>query len=129
MDTEPHLQRLLLWLADELVRQPGETAESAGYAAVELLPETTVEDLACTLELRGQAALSRNLARTTPGILLTEAGLTEARRLRASQQDPVQPVRYSRDAIVNWLFPLRRSGPVSIGAFLSTAGSSSSAMP
>ncbi|MFD8318506.1 hypothetical protein [Kitasatospora purpeofusca] len=123
MDTEPYLPRLLLWLADERSRRPGETAPSAGFAAGESLPETVVEDLACTLESRGHVALSPSLAATAPEMMLTAAGLAEARRLRTVRHDPSQRIRYAHDAIVRWLFPLRHAGPVSIQAFLSSNGS------
>ncbi|KJS57053.1 hypothetical protein VM98_03035 [Streptomyces rubellomurinus subsp. indigoferus] len=123
MDTEPYLPRLLLWLADEHSRRPGETASAAGFAAFEERPEAEVVELACTLESRGQVALSRNLAATAPEIILTAAGLAEARRLHTVRHDPVQRLRYARDAIVRWLFPLRHAGPVSIRDFLVSNGS------
>ncbi|MGW1674484.1 hypothetical protein [Streptomyces sp. NPDC002324] len=124
IERDPHLSRLLLWIDDLAALQPAVAADVATFVQTEGLPESDAKNLALQLEKHGLVRVYRNLTGNNSEVALIDAGVLEARRLRALRTDSVTRLIHACDALVHWLFQVGRSRDyVEVMAFVTAPGS------
>lgn len=124
IERDPYLSRLLLWIDDLATLQPAVAADVATFVQSEGLPESDAKNLALHLEKQGLVRVYRDLTGKNSEVALIDAGVLEARRLRALRTDSVTRLIHACDALMHWLLQVGRDRDyVEVMAFVAAPGS------
>ncbi|MCT2592096.1 hypothetical protein LHJ74_19680 [Streptomyces sp. N2-109] len=119
--------RFLLWLWEKTDGALGVPVSSAGFGAWQSIPDGVV--WAVVDRLRGHALIRTHggprregHSEDVPQVSFEAAGVQQAHTLQVRRADPTERARYTRKAVLDWIFAQADRGPLRIEEFFDSAG-------